>query len=406
MKGIILAGGTGSRMFPCTKVTNKHLLPVYDKPMVYYPLYTLINAGIKEILIVSGPGHAGHFVNLLGSGKEFGVKLSYEVQDEAGGIAQALGLAEDFADNESIVVILGDNIFEENIKDFVKAFETQQQSQGARIFLKEVDMKSAKRFGIALVEGDKVSYVEEKPEHPKSNLAMTGLYMFDAKVFETIKTLKPSGRGELEITDAIDHFVKSGNCYYNKLGGFWSDAGTFESLHRASTLVKQKASNIKLQENLTESYINKFQGKNILITGGLGFIGSNLAHKLIDLNPRKIVLVDSLVNGLGGDINNIKEIKDKLEVHTNEDGDIKDIEKMKPIIREADYIFNLAGSAKHTGLNEEELKFDSEVNFTAQTMFLEACRQVMDENLNKKLSIVFTGTRDQYGTSAPSNRAG
>ena len=198
MKGIILAGGTGSRMFPCTKVTNKHLLPVYDKPMVYYPLYTLINAGIKEILIVSGPGHAGHFVNLLGSGKEFGVKLSYEVQDEAGGIAQALGLAEDFADNESIVVILGDNIFEENIKDFVKAFETQQQSQGARIFLKEVDMKSAKRFGIALVEGDKVSYVEEKPEHPKSNLAMTGLYMFDAKVFETIKTLKPSGRGELD----------------------------------------------------------------------------------------------------------------------------------------------------------------------------------------------------------------
>ncbi|MAH49339.1 hypothetical protein CMI37_26165 [Candidatus Pacearchaeota archaeon] len=397
MKGVILAGGTGSRMFPCTKVTNKHLLPVYNKPMIYYPLFTLLNAGIKEIMIVSGPGHAGHFVNLLGSGKEFGAKLSYEVQDEAGGIAQALGLAEDFADQGPVAVILGDNIFEDNIQDYLAEFEQNQNQQGARIFLKEVDIKGAKRFGIALVEGDKVSYVEEKPENPKSNLAMTGLYMFDAQVFDMIKTLKPSGRGELEITDTIDYYVQKGKCYFNKVEGFWSDAGTFESLNNVSNLIRQKESGSEQGQEIKKDISKDFQGKNILITGGLGFIGSNLAHKLVKFNPNKITIVDSLVEGLGGDPNNVKEIKDKLEIYSGEEGNIKNIEKMKPLIQEVDYVFNLAGSSKHTGLDEKELNFDSEVNFHAQTQFLEAIRQVMIENPEKKLSIVFAGTRDQYG---------
>jgi glucose-1-phosphate thymidylyltransferase len=237
MKGVILAGGNGTRMMPCTKVTNKHLLPVYNKPMIYYPLLTLVNAGIKEILIVSGPGHAGHFVNLLGSGKDFGVKLSYEIQDEAGGIAQALALAEDFADEGPITVILGDNIFEDNINGYVKEFI---EKGGARIFLKEVDLIAAKRFGIATVEGSKVTYVEEKPQEPKSNLAMTGLYMFDKEIFEIIKQQKPSARGELEITDAIEGYLKKGSLYYNMINGFWSDAGTFESLFKASALIKEK----------------------------------------------------------------------------------------------------------------------------------------------------------------------
>lgn len=235
MKGVILAGGNGVRMMPCTKVTNKHLLPVYNKPMIYYPLQTLARAGIKEILIVSGRGHAGHFVNLLGSGKEFGVRLGYEVQEEAGGIAQALALAEDFSDNQPIVVILGDNIFEDDITAYIKEFEKQK---GARIFLKEVGLKAAKRFGIAVIEDNKVVFVEEKPLQPKSNLAMTGLYVFDASIFTVIKTLTPSGRGELEITDAIDTYVKHGVCSYTILKGYWSDAGTFESLSRASNLVR------------------------------------------------------------------------------------------------------------------------------------------------------------------------
>ena len=397
MKGVILAGGTGSRLFPCTKVTNKHLLPVYNKPMIYYPLFTLLNAGIKEIMIISGPGHAGHFVNLLGSGKEFGAKFSYEIQDESGGIAQALGLAEDFADNGSIVMILGDNIFEDNIKDHVEEFKSKQGEKGAKIFLKEVDIRGAKRFGIALTEGDKISYVEEKPENPKSNLAMTGLYMFDSEVFEIIKTLKPSGRGELEITDAIDAYVQQGICHFNKIKGFWSDAGTFESLNRASNLVRQKEISSDENQNQENLFLNNLEKKNILITGGLGFIGSNLAHKLVQLNPAKIVIVDSLVEGLGGDINNVKEIKDQLEIYSGENGDIKNILKMKPLIKEADYIFNIAGSSKHTGLNEGDLNFDSEVNFHAQTQFLEACRQVIIENPEKQLSIIFTGTRDQYG---------
>tara|TARA_Y100000310_G_scaffold329947_1_gene400691 strand:+ start:15694 stop:17532 length:1839 start_codon:yes stop_codon:yes gene_type:complete len=397
MKGVILAGGTGSRLLPCTKVTNKHLLPVYNKPMIYYPLFTLLNAGIKEIMIISGPGHAGHFVNLLGSGKEFGAKLSYEVQDEAGGIAQALGLAEDFADDESIIMILGDNIFEEDIREYVEEFKQIQSEKGARIFLKEVDIRGAKRFGIALIERDKVYNVEEKPENPKSNLAMTGLYMFDSNVFNTIKTLKPSGRGELEITDAIRDYVKKGECYYNKIKGFWSDAGTFESLNRSSNLIRQKDSDSEQNKNIQDIILGGFEGKNILITGGLGFIGSNLANKLLELNPNKIIITDSLVEGLGGDLSNIQEIKDNLEIYSGEEGDIKNIQKIKPLIKEADFIFNLAGSSKHTGLGEDNLNFDSEINFYAQIKFLEACRQVMIENPEKKLSMVFTGTKDQYG---------
>src|SRR3989344_2501161 len=257
MKGVILAGGNGTRLLPCTKVTNKHLLPVYNKPMIYYPLKTLADAGIKDILIVSGPGHAGHFVNLLGSGKDFGVNLRYEIQEEAGGIAQALGLAKDFVGNDSAVVILGDNIFEDEIKKYATDFE--KNANGAMIFLKEVGLKAARRFGIAVVDENKVNYVEEKPQNPKSNLAMTGLYMFDSKIFEIIKNLNPSGRGELEITDAIDYYVKRGNCRYQILGGYWSDAGTFESLIRASNLVREKEATEESFWNDTTDFAETFK---------------------------------------------------------------------------------------------------------------------------------------------------
>ncbi|AKB41420.1 sugar phosphate nucleotidyltransferase [Methanosarcina mazei] len=231
MKGVILAGGTGSRLYPLTKVTNKHLLPVYDKPMIYYPIQTLINAGIKEIMIVSGKGHAGHFLELLGSGSELGVRLTYEIQEEAGGIAQALGLAEDFADNSPVTMILGDNIFQDNIIDSVKSF-----TSGAKIFLKEVS--DAHRFGVAEIDRNRIISIEEKPKIPKSSLAVTGLYIYDSRVFEIIRNLKPSGRGELEITDVNNAYVRMGEMEYSILEGFWSDAGTFESLFRASELVK------------------------------------------------------------------------------------------------------------------------------------------------------------------------
>jgi glucose-1-phosphate thymidylyltransferase len=233
MKGIILAGGTGSRLYPLTKVTNKHLLPVYDKPMIYYPLQTLIDAGIKEIMIVSGRGHAGHFLELLGSGAEFGVRFTYEIQDEAGGIAQALGLAEDFADDDDVTVILGDNIFQDNIRGTVESFEN-----GAYIFLKPVD--DACRFGVAEVDQNngQVLGIEEKPSKPKSNLAVTGLYIYSNDVFDVVKTLKPSGRGELEITDVNNHYINHDTMKYNILAGYWSDAGTFESLLRAGTMIQ------------------------------------------------------------------------------------------------------------------------------------------------------------------------
>jgi glucose-1-phosphate thymidylyltransferase len=233
MKGIILAGGTGSRLYPLTKVTNKHLLPVYDKPMIYYPLQTLVDAGLDEILIVSGRGHAGHFLELLGSGSEWGVRITYEIQDEAGGIAQALGLAKGFADEEDVIVILGDNIFQDSIREDVSGFKG-----GSKIFLKEVP--DAQRFGVAELDGDRVIGIEEKPEVPRSNFAVTGLYMYDSKVFEVIRTLKPSGRGELEITDVNNYYIDLGRMGYKVLDGYWSDAGTFESLLRAGVMVEKE----------------------------------------------------------------------------------------------------------------------------------------------------------------------
>lgn len=236
MKGVILAGGGGSRLHPLTKVTNKHLLPVYDKPMIYYPLNTLVQGGIKEILIVSGPGHAGHFLNLLGSGKEFGVKLTYEIQEEAGGIAQALGIAEDFADERSIVVILGDNIFEDNFSKEIEGFS--KKGQGAMIFLKEVP--DPERFGVATVEGNKIVEIVEKPKKPATNYAVTGLYMYDNEVFKVIKTLKPSERGELEITDVNNYYIRKGQMRFSIVQGAWTDAGTFDSLLRATNIVAKK----------------------------------------------------------------------------------------------------------------------------------------------------------------------
>jgi glucose-1-phosphate thymidylyltransferase len=231
MKGVILAGGSGSRLYPLTKVTNKHLLPVYNKPMIYYPLQTLISAGIKDIMIVSGRGHAGHFLELLGSGSEVGVHFTFEIQEEAGGIAQALSFAKDFVYGDNVTVILGDNIFQDNIKDDILGF-----TSGAKIFLKEVI--DANRFGVAELKGDTVIGIEEKPENPKSNFAVTGLYIYDCKIFDVIKTLKPSRRGELEITDVNNYYINEDVMGYRILNGFWSDAGTFESLFRANELVR------------------------------------------------------------------------------------------------------------------------------------------------------------------------
>ena len=234
MKGIILAGGTGSRLFPLTKVTNKHLLPVYNKPMIYYPLETLKEAGIDNILIVSGKGHAGHFLELLGDGRKLGVHLSYAVQEEPGGIAQALGLAEDFSDNEKVVVILGDNILEDDISKAVQDFEKQEK--GAKIFLKEVD--NPQSFGVAEIDGDRIVSIIEKPKKPKSNLAVVGVYMYDDGVFKVIKSLKPSTRGELEVTDVNSYYVKEGIMTFEILKGWWGDGGeSFDSLLRASNLV-------------------------------------------------------------------------------------------------------------------------------------------------------------------------
>lgn len=234
MKGIILAGGTGSRLFPLTKVTNKHLLPIYDRPMIYYPLRTLIDAGIKDIMIVSGRGHAGHFLELLGSGADHGVHITYEIQEEAGGIAQALGLAKDFADQGSIAVILGDNIYEDNLREPITAF-----TSGARIFLKRVS--DPQRFGVADVDekAGVVRGIEEKPIKPKSDYAVTGLYLYDKDVFNIIGNLKPSARGELEITDVNNAYLRNGKLGFSVLNGYWTDAGTFESLYRASELARK-----------------------------------------------------------------------------------------------------------------------------------------------------------------------
>lgn len=236
MKGIVLAGGTGSRLFPLTKVTNKHLLPVGQKPMIFHPIEKLIEAGIKEILIVTGVEHMGAIVQLLGSGKEFGCKFTYKVQDEAGGIAQALGLAENFVGSDHCAVILGDNIFQDSIRDGVNRF--REQDKGSCIYLKEVT--DPERFGVAELKGDRIVGIEEKPKKAKSNYAVTGIYMYDAHVFSTVKTLKPSGRGELEITDVNNAYLREGTLRYEFFKGFWSDAGTFESLAHANNLVMGK----------------------------------------------------------------------------------------------------------------------------------------------------------------------
>jgi len=233
LRGIILAGGTGSRLMPLTKVTNKHLLPVGQKPMIYYPIEKLTSIGIEEILIVTGIEHMGDVVSLLGSGKQFGCRFTYKVQDEAGGIAQALGLAENFAQRKPVVVILGDNVFEANLKDYADRFISQKT--GARVLLKQVP--NPQRFGVAQVSGDKIIAIEEKPKKPKSDYAIIGIYFYDALVFDIIRELKPSARGELEITDVNNAYIAKSRLAYDMLEGWWTDAGTFESLDRANELV-------------------------------------------------------------------------------------------------------------------------------------------------------------------------
>jgi glucose-1-phosphate thymidylyltransferase len=235
LKGVILAGGTASRLFPLTKVTNKHLLPVGTKPMIYHAIDKLVGAGIKDILIVTGLDHVGNVVNLLGSGKDFNCRFTYKVQDEAGGIAQALGLAENFAAGSPVVVILGDNIFQESLKPHADAFLSQ--AGGAKILIKEVE--DPKRFGVAEVEGDKLLSIEEKPDCPKSNFAVTGIYFYDGEVYDIIRTLKPSGRGELEITDVNNEYIRKGEMSCAPMKGWWSDAGTFDSLDYVQKLVRR-----------------------------------------------------------------------------------------------------------------------------------------------------------------------
>jgi glucose-1-phosphate thymidylyltransferase len=234
MKGIILAGGTGSRLYPLTKVTNKHLLPIGHMPMIYHPIKKLTQAGIEDILIVTGVEHMGDIVNLLGSGREFKCRFTYKVQDEAGGIAQALFLAREFADGEKIVVILGDNIFEERINTFAQRFE--KQKKGARILIKEVP--DPQRFGVVEIKNEKIMSIEEKPKKPKSNYIVTGIYFYDPMVFDIIKNLKLSARGELEISDVNSAYLKKNLLEYDIMSGWWTDAGTFDSIERATLLVE------------------------------------------------------------------------------------------------------------------------------------------------------------------------
>ena len=242
VKGIVLAGGTGSRLYPLTKITNKHLLPIYDKPMVFYPIQALVDAGITDIMLVTGGRNSGDFLRLLGNGKAFGLKhLNYTYQEGEGGIAEALALTEHFADGDQVCVILGDNLIESNIRQAVDQFRTQER--GARIFLKTVS--DAQRFGVAELAGDRIVGIEEKPEKPKSNYAVTGIYLYDSTVFDKCRTLKPSHRGELEITDVNNAYIREGSMTFTILQGWWTDAGTFDSLLRAAKLVagdQQRAS--------------------------------------------------------------------------------------------------------------------------------------------------------------------
>jgi glucose-1-phosphate thymidylyltransferase len=240
MKGLVLAGGLGSRLRPLTSVTNKHLLPVYDRPMIYYPIQTLVNAGIDDIMIVTGGNSAGDFLKLLGNGKEFGLKhINYTYQQGEGGIADALSLAEHFAAGGPICVVLGDNIIEGNIRTAVEAF--RKQGDGAKILLKKVN--DPERFGVPVLEGARVARIEEKPDEPKSPYAVIGIYMYDASVFDIVRTLKPSGRGELEITDVNNAYIDRGTMTWEELEGWWTDAGTFESLLSATNLVAKTGAN-------------------------------------------------------------------------------------------------------------------------------------------------------------------
>ena len=240
MKGIVLAGGTGSRLRPLTSVTNKHLLPVGRYPMIFYPIYRLKEARITEILIVTGRDHMGDVIELLGSGKDFGVEFTFKVQDAAGGISQALGLAEHFVNGDGCVVVLGDNIFEDSIGQYIKSFE--KQGKGAKILIKEVS--DPQRFGVTELKDGKIISIEEKPKFPKSNFIVTGIYMYDSEVFDIIKTLKPSARGELEITDVNNAYIKKGMLTYDILKGWWTDAGTPESLLKSNMLVKDIVLNL------------------------------------------------------------------------------------------------------------------------------------------------------------------
>lgn len=240
MKGVILAGGLGTRLYPLTKITNKHLLPIYNRPMITYPVECLVKAGIDDILIVTGGNHPGDFLRLLGNGKEYGVKnISYAYQEGEGGIADALALAENHAACGPVCVVLGDNLLEKTIQRAVEGY--RKQGSGARILLKEVE--DPQRFGVPVLEGDKVVRIIEKPNDPPSNYAVTGIYMYDVQVFDFIKTLDPSERGELEITDVNNLYIDQGTMTWSQIDGWWTDAGTFDSLLKASNLVAHGGAN-------------------------------------------------------------------------------------------------------------------------------------------------------------------
>jgi glucose-1-phosphate thymidylyltransferase len=243
LKGVVLAGGLGTRLRPLTKVTNKHLLPVYDRPMIYYPIETLCRAGIRDIMIVTGGNSAGDFLRLLGNGSDFGLKdIAYTYQDGEGGIADALKLCEHFAEGGRILVVLGDNLVQDDISPFVRKFKNQRS--GARLLLKEV--ADPQRFGVAQLDGNRIVNIEEKPEHPKSSYAVTGIYMYDRRVFDFIRDLRPSARGELEITDVNNRYIADGDLYFDVLEGWWTDAGQFESLFNATALIaKERGADVR-----------------------------------------------------------------------------------------------------------------------------------------------------------------
>ncbi|HZI49647.1 MAG TPA: sugar phosphate nucleotidyltransferase [Pyrinomonadaceae bacterium] len=253
MKGVVLAGGLGSRLRPLTSVTNKHLLPVYNQPMIYYPIQTLVNAGIQDIMIVTGGNSAGDFLKLLGNGKAFGLKhLNYTYQEGEGGIAAALSLVEHFADDGPLCVILGDNIIQGNIS--AAADDYRRRGRGAKILLKRVP--DPQRFGVPELDGRSVVRIDEKPQNPKSEYAVIGIYMYDGRVFDIIRTLKPSGRGELEITDVNNAYIERDEMTWDELEGWWTDAGTFESLLHASNLVAETGANNEVVKNAAEAGAN------------------------------------------------------------------------------------------------------------------------------------------------------